>query len=98
MITTGGGPPGRIGARPGIGLLVLSPLTLPVALGCFAHAWIGRCSLHLATLQGECFGNVIYMCENKVEILHLAACLQVSGAFAVGPGVNRCIAPPLHRL
>jgi len=25
---------------PGIGLLVLSPLTLPVALGCFAHAWI----------------------------------------------------------
>jgi hypothetical protein len=25
---------------PGIVLLVLSPLTLPVALGCFAHAWI----------------------------------------------------------
>ncbi len=25
---------------PGIGLLVLSPWTLPVALGCFAHAWI----------------------------------------------------------
>jgi hypothetical protein len=25
---------------PGVGLLVLSPLTLPVALGCFAHAWI----------------------------------------------------------
>jgi hypothetical protein len=25
---------------PGIGLLLLSPLTLPVALGCFAHAWI----------------------------------------------------------
>jgi hypothetical protein len=27
-------------AAPGIGLLLLSPLTLPVALGCFAHAWI----------------------------------------------------------
>jgi hypothetical protein len=25
---------------PGIALLLLSPLTLPVALGCFAHAWI----------------------------------------------------------
>lgn len=25
---------------PGVVLLVLSPLTLPVALGCFAHAWI----------------------------------------------------------
>ena len=25
---------------PGIGLLLLSPWTLPVALGCFAHAWI----------------------------------------------------------
>ncbi|HKH13983.1 MAG TPA: hypothetical protein VKA47_04935, partial [Solirubrobacterales bacterium] len=25
---------------PGIGLLALSPWTLPVALGCFAHAWI----------------------------------------------------------
>jgi hypothetical protein len=25
---------------PGIVLLLLSPLTLPVALGCFAHAWI----------------------------------------------------------
>jgi hypothetical protein len=25
---------------PGIGLLVLSPWTLPVVLGCFAHAWI----------------------------------------------------------
>jgi hypothetical protein len=25
---------------PGAGLLALSPLTLPVALGCFAHAWI----------------------------------------------------------
>jgi hypothetical protein len=25
---------------PGVGLLALSPLTLPVALGCFAHAWI----------------------------------------------------------
>jgi hypothetical protein len=25
---------------PGIGLLMLSPWTLPVALGCFAHAWI----------------------------------------------------------
>jgi hypothetical protein len=25
---------------PGIVLLVLSPLTVPVALGCFAHAWI----------------------------------------------------------
>jgi hypothetical protein len=25
---------------PGVGLLVLSPLTLPVAIGCFAHAWI----------------------------------------------------------
>jgi hypothetical protein len=24
---------------PGIGLLLLSPWTLPVALGCFAHAW-----------------------------------------------------------
>jgi hypothetical protein len=27
-------------AAPGVGLLLLSPLTLPVALGCFAHAWI----------------------------------------------------------
>jgi len=25
---------------PGIGLLLLSPWTLPVALGCYAHAWI----------------------------------------------------------
>jgi hypothetical protein len=25
---------------PGVGLLLLSPWTLPVALGCFAHAWI----------------------------------------------------------
>ena len=25
---------------PGVGLLLLSPSTLPVALGCFAHAWI----------------------------------------------------------
>jgi hypothetical protein len=25
---------------PGIGLLLLSPWTLPVALGCFAHAWV----------------------------------------------------------
>lgn len=27
-------------AAPGVGLLLLSPLTVPVALGCFAHAWI----------------------------------------------------------
>jgi hypothetical protein len=27
-------------AAPGVGLLLLSPWTLPVALGCFAHAWI----------------------------------------------------------
>ena len=27
-------------AAPGIGLLLLSPWMLPVALGCFAHAWI----------------------------------------------------------
>ncbi len=27
-------------AAPGIVLLLLSPLTLPVALGCFAHAWL----------------------------------------------------------
>jgi hypothetical protein len=25
---------------PGVGLLLLSPWTLPVALGCFAHAWV----------------------------------------------------------
>jgi hypothetical protein len=25
---------------PGVALLLLSPLTLPVALGCFAHAWL----------------------------------------------------------
>jgi hypothetical protein len=27
-------------AAPGVGLMLLSPWTLPVALGCFAHAWI----------------------------------------------------------
>jgi hypothetical protein len=27
-------------SAPGAALLLLSPLTLPVALGCFAHAWI----------------------------------------------------------
>ena len=27
-------------AAPGVFLLFLSPLTLPVALGCFAHAWL----------------------------------------------------------
>lgn len=44
---------------PGVGLLLLSPWTLPVALGCFAHAWIvprlqaGRGARSVAPLGSE---------------------------------------------
>jgi hypothetical protein len=50
---------------PGIVLLALSPLTLPVALGCFAHAWLvprvqaRRGARSVAPLAGERTGSGI---------------------------------------
>jgi hypothetical protein len=59
---------------PGIALLLLSPLTLPVALGCFAHAWI------VPWLQAR---------RGARSVVPLGSDRAASRAGGVGPGADR---------
>jgi hypothetical protein len=59
---------------PGIALLLLSPLTLPVALGCFAHAWI------VPWLQAR---------RGARSVVPLGSERPVSRAGGSGPGADR---------